>query len=85
MQNLIEKLRQVFCLKNSQNSKLWRVPTTIDFNNVCWNLAHVPYLPMSTKVCVGFFLFCLELELFAKIKTYLVSRHSQKLGLLRIR
>ena len=27
---------------------------------------------------MGFFLFCLELELFAKIKKYLVSTHSQK-------
>ena len=69
---------QVFCLKNW---KLWRAPTTIDFNNLCWNFADVPYLPMSTKECVGFFYFCLELELFAKIKKYLVSTHSQKPGL----
>ena len=33
---------------------------------------------MSTKGCVGLFLFCLELELFAKIKKkYIVSTHSQ--------
>ena len=32
--------------------------------------------PMSTKGCVGFFLFCLDLELFAKIKKNLVSTHS---------
>ena len=31
---------------------------------------------MSTKVCVGFFLFCLDLELFAKIKKDLVSTYS---------
>ena len=37
--------------------------------------------PISTKGCVGFFLFCLELELFAKIKKDLVSTHSQKPGL----
>ena len=30
---------------------------------------------------MGFFYFCLELELFAKIKKYLVSAHSQKLRL----
>ena len=52
--------------------------TTTDFNNFCWNFAHVPYLPISTKECVGFILFWLELELFAKIKKYLVSTHSQK-------
>ena len=31
-----------------------------------WNFAHVSYLSMSTKVCAGFFLFCLDVELFAK-------------------
>ena len=31
---------------------------------------------MSTKECVGFFLFYLDLELFAKIKKGLVSTHS---------
>ena len=51
---LLISRNQVFCLKNSQNRKLWRVPTTIDFNNFCWNFAHVPYLPMSTKRSVLF-------------------------------
>ena len=31
---------------------------------------------MATKACVGFFLFYLDLELFAKIKKDLVSTHS---------
>ena len=44
---------QVFCPKNW---KLWRTPTTVDFNGFCWNFAHVPYLPMFTKAWVGFFL-----------------------------
>ena len=35
---------------------------------------------MSTKGCSKF-LFCLELELFAKIKEDLVSTNSQKFGL----
>ena len=48
--------------------KLWWAPTTLQFNIFCWNFLHVSYLPMSTKGCVGFFLFCLDLELFAKIK-----------------
>ena len=30
---------------------------------------------MFSKACVGFFLFCLDLELFAKIKKDLVSTH----------
>ena len=33
---------------------------------------------MSTKGCSRFFLFCLDHELFAKIKKGLVSTHSQK-------
>ena len=37
---------------------------------------HVFYLPLSTKGCVGFFLFFLDLELFAKIKKDLGSTHS---------
>ena len=35
-------------------------------------LSTLYYLPMSIKGCVGFFLFCLDLELFTKIKKYLV-------------
>ena len=82
IQNLDKALlfsgNQVFCLKNW---KIWRTQTTIDFNNFSWNFAHVPFSPMSTKACVGFFLFSLEPELFAKIKKYLVSTHSWKPGL----
>ena len=36
---------------------------------------------MSTKGCLKFILFCLDLEFFAKIKKDLVSKHSQKLSL----
>ena len=31
---------------------------------------------MSTKMCLGYFLFCLDLDLFAKIKKDLASTHS---------
>ena len=48
--------------------KPWRASTTLQFNTFCWNFAHVFYLPMSTKGCAGFLLFCLDLKLFAKIK-----------------
>ena len=86
MQNLTQKLRQssiVFekpgiCL---ENLKLWQTLATIEINNSCWNFAHISCLPMSTKECLGFFVFYLELELFAKIKKDLVSTHSQKLYL----
>ena len=64
---------QAFCLKNWN---LWQVPTTIGFNISCWNFAHVFYILMSTKECSISFLFCLDLELFAKIKKGLVSTHS---------
>ena len=64
---------QVFCLKIW---KLWRAPTILQINIFCWHSAHVFYLPVSTKECVGFFLFHLDLKLFAKTKKDLVSTHS---------
>ena len=83
MENPIQKFRQSSIAFEkpgilSEKLKLWRAPTITDFNNFCWDFAHVPYLPMLTKGCVGLFLFCLELELFAKIKKYLASTHSEK-------
>ena len=64
---------QVFCLKSW---KLWWAPTILQFKIFCWNFAHVFHLSLSKKGCVGFFLFYLDLELFAKIKKDLVSSHS---------
>ena len=55
---LLFSINQVFCLKNW---KFWRAPNAIDFDNFCWNFAHVPYLPMSTKRCVGFFFILLRI------------------------
>ena len=64
---------QVFCLKNW---KLWRAPTTVEFNTFCWNFAQFSYSPISKIGCSGFFLFCLDLELFAKIKmTWFLYTH----------
>ena len=40
----------------------------------CWNFAHFFYLTMCAYS--GFFLFCLDLELFAKNRKDLVSTHS---------
>ena len=51
---LLFSRNQVFCLKNL---KIWRAPTTLEFNIFCWNFAHVSYLPMSTKGCSVFFFF----------------------------
>ena len=62
---LLFSRNQVFCLKIW---KLWRAPTTLQFNIFIWNFTHVSYLPMTTKGCAGFSLFCLDLEFFAKIK-----------------
>ena len=53
----------------------------MEFNNFSWNFAHVSYLTISPKGCPGFYIFCLELELLAKIKKYLISTHSPKPGL----
>ena len=73
---LLFSRNQVFCLKTWT---LWRVsyyPIQLSYNIFCWNFAHVFYLPMSTKGCVGFFLFYSYLQLFANIKKKLVSTHS---------
>ena len=35
--------------------KLWRAPTTTKFNIFFWNFAHVSYLTMFSKECLGFF------------------------------
>ena len=72
MQNPIPKLRQTSIISNktgflSEKLKIWRAPTAIEFNIFCWNFAHVFYLVMSTKACVGFVLFCLDLELLVKV------------------
>ena len=72
MQNRIKKLAKALLLSRNQVFrlkiwKLWRAPITLEFNIFCWNLAHVSYLPMSTKEFSGFFLFCLDLELLSKI------------------
>ena len=81
MQNPIQKFRQssiVFKKPGilSEHLKILTSSNTLQFNIFCWNFAHVSYLPMPTKGCVVFFLFCLDLGLFAKIKKELVSSHS---------
>ena len=40
----------------------------MEFNNPCQYFAYISHPPVSTKGCSGFFLFCLDLELFAKIE-----------------
>ena len=61
---LLFSRKQVFCLKIW---KIWPAPTTLQFYIFCWNFVRVSLLPMSTKACVGFFLFCLDLELLIKV------------------
>ena len=80
MQNTIQTFRQSFIVFEkpgilSENWKLWRAPAILQFNFFCWNFAHVFYLPMSTIEDVGFFLFYLDLEVFAKDRKDLVSTH----------
>ena len=74
MQNTIKKFRQSsIVFEKPEIWKHWRALTILQFNIFCWNFGHVFYLPMSTEGCVGFFLFYVDLELFAKIKKDLVS------------
>ena len=81
MQNPIQNFRQSSIISkkpgvSSKNSKTLTSSNYPTGKMFCWNFAHVSYLTISTKGCVGFSLFCLDLELFAKIKKYLVSTHS---------
>ena len=71
MQNPIQKFKQSSIVFEkpgilSENLKTLTSSNYLQFNIFCWNFTHVSYLPMSTKGCLGFFLFCLDLELFAK-------------------
>ena len=40
----------------SEEFKIWRAPTAIDFNNFYCNFTHIFYLPISTRGCSGFFI-----------------------------
>ena len=62
----------VFCLKNW---KLWWALTTIELNIFCWNFAPFLFTNVYRRV-FRIFSFCLDLELFAKVKKDLVSAHS---------
>ena len=66
---------QVFYLKNW---KLWRAQTTIDF--LLKFRTRSLLTNVYKRVCGSLFcfFFCLEIELFVKIKNYLFSTHSQK-------
>ena len=81
MQNTIQKFRQssiVFekpCIL-SENLKTLTSSNYPVVQYFCRNFAHHFYLPLSTEGCMGFFLFSLDLGLFAKIKKDLVSTHS---------
>ena len=46
----------------------------MEFNIFCWNFAYVFYLVMSTKEYVGFFLFCLDLELLIKVQKQALNK-----------
>ena len=60
---------QVFCLKMW---KLWQAPTTLHFNIAYWNFAHVSYLPLSTKGCVGFF--------FTLFRSWVICKNQERLS-----
>ena len=71
MQNPIQKFGQSFIVFKkpgifSKNLKILMSSNYPTVQHFCWNFAHVAYLPMSIKGCTGFFLSCLDLELFAK-------------------
>ena len=73
MQNPIQKFKQSSIVFEkpgilSENLKTLTSSNYPTVNIFCWNFAHVSYLPMSTKECVGFFLFYLDLEYLQNLK-----------------
>ena len=77
MQNAIQKFRQSSIVSEKPGIMSENLKTLTSSNNptvqyFCWNLTRVSYFP---KARAGYFLFSLDLELFAKIKKDLVSRH----------
>ena len=72
MQNLLQKFRQSSIVFEKTDILSENLKTLTSSNQVqCFSLKlfpHVSCLPMSTKECAGFFLFCLDLELIAKIR-----------------
>ena len=83
MQNPIQKFRQssiVFEKPGNLSENLKTLtgsnyPTVQYFSLKLCRVSNLP-ISISTKGCAGFFLFCLDLKLFAKTKKYLVSTYS---------
>ena len=75
MQNTIQKFRQssIAFEKPGILSENFKTLTSSNYPTVQY--FHVFYLPLSTKGCVGFFLFY-YLKAYAKIKKDLVSTYS---------
>ena len=68
MQSPTQKLREGSIVFEKPGILSNWAPTTIEFNKFYWNFAHVFYLPMCSKKSLRFISFCLDTELFAKIK-----------------
>ena len=68
---------QILCLKIW---KLWRAPTTLQLNIFCWHFAHIFYLPISTKWCVGLFRI-----FFILFRSWLVCKKIKKTWFLHTR
>ena len=56
MQNIIQKFRQSSIVFEKPGILPENFKTILQFNIFCLNFAHIFYLPMSTKECVGFFI-----------------------------
>ena len=81
MQNAIQKFRQSSIVFEkpgilSENLKTFTSSNTILQFNIFAETSHTFSTYHCLKKCVGFFLFYLDLELFAKIKKDLVFTHS---------
>ena len=80
MQNPIPKLRQKSTISKKPVflSEKLKTLTSSYYHRVSYfllKLAHVSYLPMSTKGCSGTFLFCLDLESLIKMQRRVCRNH----------
>ena len=64
----------------SKKMKIWRAQTTVGLSIFCWSFAHIPLTNVYKMVSILITKFCLDLELFIKIKKDLVSTYLQKPG-----
>ena len=77
MQNPTSKFRRSSIILEKPGYLYEQLKTTVESNIFGWNFTDVFYVTLSTKECLGFSFFYLDLDLLIKCK-YLVSISVEK-------